>query len=117
MISEVILRRFWPLVVIGLVALGGLLYLVISTLSGASQVWASLVTVAAVVGAGGWGLGSGVSHGVRRDRLRDLGRRQARRRRVEHHLAARVAGQPERAGQLERRGVAMPQIRKNLDVQ
>ncbi len=43
----VILRRFWPLVVIGLATLGGLLYLVISNLSGASQVWASLVTVAA----------------------------------------------------------------------
>ena len=60
MTSEVILRRFWPLVVIGLAALGGLLYLVISNLSGASQVWASLVTVAAVVGSGSWSLSSAV---------------------------------------------------------
>jgi hypothetical protein len=60
-LTVVVLRRFWPLVVIGLAALGGLLYLVISSLSGISQVWASLVTVAAVVGGGGVGLGSGVS--------------------------------------------------------
>jgi len=60
-VTLTILRRFWPLVLVGAVALGGLLYLVISSLSGASQVWASLVTVGAVVGCGGAGLGSGVS--------------------------------------------------------
>ena len=60
-ISGVVLRRFWPLVLIALVVLGGLLALVIVNLSGASQVWASLATVAAVVGASGVGVGSGVS--------------------------------------------------------
>ena len=50
-ITGVVLRRFWPLVLIALAVLGGLLALVIVNLSGASQVWASLVTVAAVVGA------------------------------------------------------------------
>jgi hypothetical protein len=56
-----VLRRFWLLVVIGLAVLGGLLYLVISSLSGVSQVWASLVTVGAVVGGGGYGLGNSVT--------------------------------------------------------
>jgi hypothetical protein len=60
-VALVILRRFWWAVAILLAVLGGLLYLVISNLSGAGEVWASLVTVAAVVGAGGAGLGSGVS--------------------------------------------------------
>ena len=61
MITGVVLRRFWPLVLIALAVLGGLLALVIVNLSGASQVWASLATVAAVVGASGVGVGSGVS--------------------------------------------------------
>ena len=60
-ITGVVLRRFWPLVLIALAVLGGLLALVIVNLSGAGQVWASLATVAAVVGASGVGVGSGVS--------------------------------------------------------
>ncbi len=99
MIGAVIVRRFWPLVLIGLAALGGLLYLVISNLSGASQVWASLVTVAAVVGSGSWGLGQRGLAGVRRGRVRDLERRQARRLGLEHHLAARAVVRHGRAGQ------------------
>jgi hypothetical protein len=59
-----VLRRFWWLVAIVLAALGGLLYLVISNLSGVSQVWASLVTVVAVAGGGGYGLSSGVSQSL-----------------------------------------------------
>jgi hypothetical protein len=61
MMSSAILRRFWPIVIIAAAALAGLLYLVIANLSGASQVWASLATVVAVVGYGGFGLSSGVS--------------------------------------------------------
>ena len=60
-ISGAVLRRFWPLVLLGLAVLGGLLALVIVNLSGASQVWASLATVAAVISASGVGIGSGVS--------------------------------------------------------
>jgi hypothetical protein len=114
--GEVILRRFWPVVVFGLVLLGGLLYLVISNLSGASQVWASLVTVAAVVGSGTWGLGSGVSSS-----LSGVG--------YEIFSAAKLDAAawtitwlpalPATTGErfrMERRGVAMPQLRKNLDV-
>jgi hypothetical protein len=48
--NSAILRRFWPIVVVAAAALAGLLYLVVANLSGASQVWASLATVAAVVG-------------------------------------------------------------------
>ena len=115
MIGAVIVRRFWPLVVIALVALGGLLYLVISNLSGASQVWASLVTVAAVVGSSTWGLGSGVSQafdGVGYE-IWSAAKLDAAAWGVTW-LPALTASRVERA-RLEVRGVAMPQIRKNLD--
>ena len=115
MIGAVILRRFWPLVVIALVTLAGLLYLVISNLSGASQVWASLVTVAAVVGSGAWGLGSGVSQA-----LDGVGYEIWTAAKLDAAawgvtwLPALTVSTVERA-RLEVRGVAMPQIRKNLD--
>jgi hypothetical protein len=115
MIGAVIVRRFWPLVVIALVALGGLLYLVISNLSGASQVWASLVTVAAIVGSSTWGLGSGVSQafdGVGYE-IWSAAKLDAAAWGVTW-LPALTASRVERA-RLEVRGVAMPQLRKNLD--
>ncbi|MGH3211407.1 MAG: hypothetical protein ACRDNO_26980 [Trebonia sp.] len=114
-IGAIIVRRFWPLVVITLVALGGLLYLVISSLSGASQVWASLVTVAAVVGSGTWGVGSGISQafdGVGYD-IWNAAKLDAAAWGITW-LPALTASTVERA-RLEVRGVAMPQIRKNLD--
>ena len=116
MISGVILRRFWPLVVIALVTLGGLLYLVISNLSGASQVWASLVTVGAVVGSGTWGLGSGVSQalGGVGNEIWGAAKLDAAAWGVTW-LPAMTATRVARA-KLEGRGVAMPQIRKSLDV-
>ena len=115
MIGAVIVRRFWPLVVIALAALAGLLYLVISNLSGASQVWASLVTVAAIVGSGTWGLGSGVSQA-----LDGVGYEIWTAAKLDAAawgvtwLPALTVSTVERA-RLEVRGVAMPQIRKNLD--
>jgi hypothetical protein len=63
MVTGVILRRFWPVVLIAVAALAGLLYLVIANLSGAGQVWGSLVTVIAVVGAAG---GGGLATATRR---------------------------------------------------
>lgn len=116
MTSEVILRRFWPLVVIGLAVLGGLLYLVISNLSGASQVWASLVTVAAVVGSGSWGLSSAVSQafdGIGYE-IWNAAKLDASAWNITW-LPALTATRSERA-KLDRRGVAMPQLRKSLDV-
>jgi hypothetical protein len=116
MTSEVILRRFWPLVAIGLAALGGLLYLVISNLSGASQVWASLVTVAAVVGSGSWSLSSAVSQafdGIGYE-IWNAAKLDASAWNITW-LPALTATRSERA-KLGRRGVAMPQLRKNLDV-
>jgi hypothetical protein len=115
-ISGVILRRFWPVVALGLVALGGLLYLVISNLSGASQVWASLVTVAAIVGSGTWGLGSGVSQafgGIGYE-IWSAAKLDAAAWSVTW-LPALTATTAERV-RMERRGVAMPQIRKSLDI-
>jgi hypothetical protein len=115
MIGAVIVRRFWPLVVIALVALGGLLYLVISNLSGASQVWASLVTVAAIVGSGTWGLGSAISQafdGVGYE-IWSAAKLDAATWGITW-LPALTTSTVERA-RLEVRGVAMPQVRKNLD--
>jgi hypothetical protein len=115
-IGAVIVRRFWPVVLIGLAALGGLLYLVISNLSGASQVWASLVTVAAVVGSGGWSIGNAVSQafdGVGYE-IWNAAKLDASAWEITW-LPALSSGTVERA-KLERRGVATPQIRKNLDV-
>jgi hypothetical protein len=115
-ISGVILRRFWPLVLIALAALGGLLALVIVNLSGASQVWASLVTVAAVVGASGVGLGNGVSgalSGVGYE-IWAAAKLDASAWNITWLPAmASTAGQ---RSQLSRMGVAAPQIRKNLDL-
>jgi hypothetical protein len=116
MIGAVVLRRFWPLVLIAAVALGGLLYLVISSLSGASEVWASLVTVAAVAGGGGWGLSSGVSQafgGVGYE-IWSAAKLDAAAWGVTW-LPAMPASTVERA-KLEGRGVSMPQIRKSLDI-
>jgi hypothetical protein len=115
LITEVIVRRFWPIVVIALAALGGLLYLVISNLSGASQVWASLVTVAAVVGSSSYGLGSALStafDGVGYE-IWSAAKLDASAWNVTW-LPALSASTVERI-KMERRGVAMPQIRKNLD--
>lgn len=115
-ISETILRRFWPLVVLGLITLGGLLYLVISVLSGVAQVWASLVTVVAVLGSGTWGVGSGISwsfSGVEYE-IWSAAKLDAAAWGVTW-LPALSATMAERA-KLEQRGVAMPQLRKSLDI-
>jgi hypothetical protein len=88
---------------------------VISNLSGASQVWASLVTVAAVVGSGSWSLGSalssafdGVGYEIWNSAKLDAAAWNVT------WLPALPASRGERV-KLERRGVAMPQIRKSLD--
>lgn len=114
-VSVSILRRFWPIVLGTAAVLGGLLYLIISNLSGASQTWASLVTVVAVLGCGGAGLGSGVSRA-----LGGVG--------YEIWSAAKLDAQawnvtwlpamPQNSRQrarLDNRGVAAPRIRKHLD--
>jgi hypothetical protein len=116
LMSSVILRRFWPLVVIALAALGGLLALVIVNLSGASQVWASLVTVVTVVAASGAGLGSGVSgafDGIGYE-IWAAAKLDASAWNVTW-LPALTATTAQRV-RLESRGVSAPQIRKNLDL-
>jgi hypothetical protein len=115
-ITGVVLRRFWPLVLIALAVLGGLLALVIVNLSGASQVWASLVTVAAVVGASGVGVGSGVSSafdGVGYE-IWNAAKLDASAWNVTW-LPAMTSTTMERV-RLDNRGVAAPRIRKNLDI-
>jgi hypothetical protein len=115
MVTGVILRRFWPVVLIAAATLAGLLYLVIANLSGASQVWASLVTVIAVVGAAGGGIFGGVSRalgGVGYD-IWNAARREAQVWSITW-LPAMAQGVRQRAT-LESRGVAAPNIRKNLE--
>jgi hypothetical protein len=115
-VSGVVLRRFWPLVLIALAALAGLLTLVIVNLSGASQVWASLVTVAAVAGTSGWGLSSGVSSslgGVGYE-IWTAAKADAAAWNITW-LPALATTRLQRA-KMDRRGVAMPQVRKSLDI-
>jgi hypothetical protein len=115
MVTGVILRRFWPVVLIAVAALAGLLYLVIANLSGAGQVWGSLVTVIAVVGAAGGGIFGGVSRalgGVGYD-IWNAARREAQVWSITW-LPAITQGARQRAT-LESRGVAAPNIRKNLE--
>jgi hypothetical protein len=117
MISGVVLRRFWWLVLIALAVLGGLLALVIVNLSGAGQVWASLATVAAVVSAGGIGVGSGVSSafdGVGYE-IWAAAKLDASAWNVTW-LPAMTSTTVQRV-RLDNRGVAAPRIRKNLDMQ
>jgi len=115
-VSAVILRRFWPVVLIALAALAGLLTLVIVNLSGLSQVWASLATVVAVVGASGWGLTSGVSSSLGGVGYEVWNAAKA------DAAAWNITWLPvlsttrlERA-KMDRRGVPMPRVRKSLDV-
>jgi hypothetical protein len=114
-ITGVVLRRFWWLVLIALAVLGGLLALVIVNLSGAGQVWASLATVAAVVGASGVGVGSGVSSAFDAVgyEIWAAAKLDASAWNVTW-LPALAATAAERT-RLEGRGVAAPQIRKSLD--
>ena len=115
-ITGVVLRRFWWLVLITLAVLGGLLALVIVNLSGAGQVWASLATVAAVVGASGVGVGSGVSSafdGVGYE-IWAAAKLDASAWNVTW-LPAMTSTTVERV-RLNSRGVAAPKIRKNLDI-
>jgi hypothetical protein len=115
MVSASILRRFWPVVIIGAAALGGLLYLIIANLSGASQTWATLVTVGAIVGGGGAGLGSGVSSafgGVGYE-VWSAAKLDAQAWSVTW-LPAVSQGTVQRS-KLDSRGVAVPRIRKNVD--
>ncbi len=115
MVSGVILRRFWPVVLIALAALAGLLYLVIANLSGAGQVWGSVVTVIAVVGATGGGIFGGVSQalgGVGYD-IWNAARREAQVWSITW-LPPMMQSARQRA-KLESRGVAAPNIRKNLE--
>jgi hypothetical protein len=114
-VSAVILRRFWLVVLIALAALAGLLTLVIVNLSGASQVWASLVTVAAVVGTSGWGMSSGVSSslGGVGNEIWSAAKADAAAWNITW-LPALATTKLERA-KMDRRGVAMPHVRKSLD--
>ena len=115
-ITGVVLRRFWWLVLIALAVLGGLLALVIVNLSGAGQVWASLATVAAVVGASGIGVGSGVSSAFDAVgyEIWAAAKLDASAWNVTW-LPAMTSTTAERV-RLNSRGVAAPTIRKNLDI-
>jgi hypothetical protein len=114
-ISAVVLRRFWPLVLLGLAVLGGLLALVIVNLSGASQVWASLATVAAVISASGVGIGSGVSSAFDGVGYEIWGAAKADASAWNITWLPAMASTAVQRARLDSRGVAAPRIRKNLD--
>ena len=64
MLALLILRRFWPVVVIILAATGGLLYVVSANAKGTQAVWASLVTVAGAFGLSGASLRAAAKRAV-----------------------------------------------------
>jgi hypothetical protein len=56
-----ILRRFWPIIVIIVAAIGGLLYLTIGHNTGITKVWTSILAVAGTLGISGAGLRAAVN--------------------------------------------------------
>ena len=114
-ISGAVLRRFWPLVLLGLAVLGGLLALVIVNLSGAGQVWASLATVAAVISASGVGIGSGVSRAFDGLGYEIWGAAKADASAWNITWLPAMSSTAVQRARLDSRGVAAPRIRKNLD--
>ena len=114
-VAATILRRFWPLVVIFVVALALLLYLMIANLSGASEAWTSLATVVAFVGGGGFTLGTGVmrAFGGISTEAWSAAKMDAQAWNITW-LPATPQTMTQRA-RLDSRGVSMPQVRKNLD--
>jgi hypothetical protein len=114
-VALVIARKFWLLILLALAALGALLYLVISNLNGVSQVWASLATVAAFVGSGGWSISSGVSSsldGIGYE-IWNAAKLDAAAWGVTWLPALKMTGA--KRAELDRRGVAAPQIRTTMD--
>ncbi len=114
-VALVIVRKFWLLLLIGLAALGALLYLVISTLKGEGQVWASLATVAVFAGSGGWTISSGVSStldGIGYE-IWNAAKLDAAAWGVTWLPALKTTRSKQ--AELERRGVAAPQLRSSLD--
>ena len=114
-VAFTVLRRFWPVVILVAAALAGLLYLVISNLSGTGEVWASLVTVATFIGGGSLGIGTGVSRafsGVSFEAW-SAAKLDAEAWNITW-LPATEQTTTERM-QLDSRGVAAPRFRKNLD--
>jgi hypothetical protein len=110
-----ILKRFWPIVIITVGALAGLLYLVISNLSGASQTWASMVTVIAVLGAGGAGLGSGVTRAFGGIGFEIWSAAKLDAQAWNVTWLPSLAQNAMKRNKLDNRGVAAPHIRKNVD--
>jgi hypothetical protein len=114
-VTFTILRRFWPLALVFVAALALLLYLVIANLSGASQAWASLTTVGAFVGGGSFTLGTGVTRsfsGISSE-VWSAAKLDAQSWNITW-LPAMPQTMKQRA-QLDRRAVAVPQVRKHLD--
>lgn len=121
-----VLRRFWWLVTLILLLIGGVLYLVVANLHGASQVWTSVLWIAGAVGLTGAGLRSAVGKAVS-----GVG--------AEVWIAARADAKAwsvtwlptppapqggrmqailqavQQRSSLDRTGVAMPRYRKNLE--
>lgn len=110
-----VLRRFWWVAALFAVILGALLYLAISSLTGAGQVWTTLATVAATLGIGTTGLQAAVTRAGRA-----VGSDILKAARMDA-MAWNVTWLPAlpqgvmRRYHLDVRGVAAPRIRKSLD--
>jgi hypothetical protein len=110
-----VLLHFWPVVVLVLAATGGLLYLAISNLQGASKFWASFVTVAGAFGVSGTALrtaGQSAAQGVEQE-VWNAATLEARAWEVTW-LPTLTPSLRDRY-RLYRRGVARPQMKKGLE--
>jgi hypothetical protein len=109
-----VLRRFWPVVVIIAAATGGLLYLASANASGTTKVWASLVTVAAALGISGASVRTAATKaaGTMEQDIRSAATLDA-----QAWAATWLPTLPQSRLQkyrLASRGVAAPQVEKNL---
>jgi hypothetical protein len=96
-------------------ALAGLLYLVISSLSGTGEVWASLVTVATFIGGGSLGVGTGVSRAFSGVSFEAWSAAKLDAEAWNITWLPAIEQTTTERMQLESRGVGAPQFRKNLD--
>jgi hypothetical protein len=107
--------HFWYIVVIVLAATGGLLYLAINNLHGASKFWASFVTIAGAFGVSGTTLrtaGQSAAQGVEQE-VWNAATQVARAWEVTW-LPALTPRLRDRI-RLYHRGVALPQVKKGID--
>ena len=114
-VTASVFRRFWWLILLTAATIAGVLVLVIVTLHGASRVWTSLLWVGGAVGTAGFGLQSAVGKAVSGvgSEVWVAARADAAARNVTWLPTVEQTRSQRRS--LDQAGVAMPQMRTNLE--